>query len=226
MLSASSSINYVWDEFGGRDRNGELSITIKPTPSLTVSTGPSIGRSKAVAQYVSTVADPTAGHTFGNRYVFSDLDQTSVSLVSRVNWIASPRMSLQVYAQPFIAVGDYQSLKELVAPRTFDFRRYGQGDSRLSYAGIDRTYTVDPDADGPAAAFDLVDPSFNFKSLRLNAVFRWEWRLGSTFYFVWAENRVDLSNPGRLSLLRDAGRLVRAPADDILLAKFAYWIGR
>jgi len=40
MLSASSSINYVWDEFGGRDRNGELSITIKPTSSLTVSTGP------------------------------------------------------------------------------------------------------------------------------------------------------------------------------------------
>jgi hypothetical protein len=225
-LSASFSANYAWNEFGGRDRSGEVSITVKPTPSLTVSTGPSISRSNAVAQYVSTVADPTAGHTFGNRYIFSDLDQTSVSLVSRVNWIASSRMSLQVYAQPFIAVGDYRSLKELAAPRTFDFRFYGQGGSRLLYAEIDRSYTVDPDADGPAAAFDLGDPSFNFKSLRLNAVFRWEWRPGSTLYFVWTQNRVDLSNPGRLSLGRDAGMLVRAPADDILLVKFAYWFGR
>jgi len=226
MLSASFSADYRWDEFGGQNRSGEVSVTVKPTPSLTVSTGPSISRSNAVAQYVSTVADPTAGHTFGNRYVFSDLDQTSISLVTRVNWIALPRMSLQVYAQPFIAVGDYQSLKELAAPRTFDFTRYGQAGSRLSYAGIERTYTVDPDADGPAAAFDLADPNFNFKSLRVNAVFRWEWRLGSTLYFVWTQNRVDLSNPGRLSLGRDAGRLVTSPADDILLVKLSYWLGR
>jgi hypothetical protein len=225
-FSASFSANYGWDEAGGGDRSGEISIAIKPIPSLTVSTGPSLDRSNVVAQYVSTIADPTAGHTFGNRYVFSDLDQTSVSLVTRVNWVASPRMSLQVYAQPFIAVGDYQSLKELAAPGTFDFKFYGQEGSRLSYAAINRTYTVDPDAEGPAAAFDLGDPGFNFKSLRLNAVFRWEWRLGSTLYLVWIQDRVDLSNPGRLSLGRDAGRLVKAPADDILLVKFAYWIGR
>ena len=226
ILSASFSANYEWNEAGGRERGGEVSITLKPTSSLTVSTGPNINRSNSVAQYVSTVADTTAGHTFGNRYIFSDLDQTNVSLVTRVNWIASPRMSLQVYAQPFIAVGDYQTLKELAAPRTFDFRFYGHGGSRLFYSDIDRTYTVDPDADGPAAAFDLADPSFNFKSLRLNAVFRWEWRPGSTLFFVWTQNRVDLSNPGHLSLGRDSRRLVTAPADDILLVKFAYWFGR
>ena len=64
------------------------------------------------------------------------------------------------------------------------------------------------------------------ESVDVNAVFRWEWRLGSTLYFVWTQNRVDLSNPGRLSLGRDSRRLVTAPADDILLVKFAYWFGR
>jgi hypothetical protein len=225
-LSASFSANYSWDEFGGRDPSGEVSITLKPTSAITISTGPSVSRSYVVAQYVGAVLDLAAASTFGTRYVFSDLDQATVSLVSRVNWIASPRMSLQVYAQPFIAVGDYWSLKELAAPRTFDFRRYGDGATGLAYSAFDRTYTLDPDGDGPAAAFDIADPSFNFTSLRVNAVFRWEWRLGSTLYVVWTENRAGHSTARRLALGREVRRLVSSPSDDILLVKLAYWFGR
>jgi len=60
----------------------------------------------------------------------------------------------------------------------------------------------------------------------VNAIFRWEWRLGSTLYLVWTENRQDLSNPGVFSPRRDVASLFTAHPDDIFLVRFAYWFTR
>ena len=225
-VSGSLFGSYGWNELGDWNANGNLSFTFKPLPSLTITTGPDVRRSIEIAQYVETVSDPTATHTFGSRYLFSDLDQSEVSMVTRVNWIFTANTSLEIYAQPLISVGDYWSLKEFVRPGGFEFRPYGSADTQLDYLDEGREYLVDPDGSGPASSFSVEDPSFNFKSLRLNAVFRWEWRLGSTLHLVWTQNRVDTSNPGQLSTGRDIGRLLKAPSDDIFLVKFAFRFGR
>jgi hypothetical protein len=128
--------------------------------------------------------------------------------------------------QPFVSVGDYFDFKEFARPNTFNFSRYGR---EIGEIAIDsqRQYTVDPDgAAGPAGSFSFSDPDFNFKSLRMNAIFRWEWRLGSTLYFVWQENRQDLSNPGKLSPGRDMARVFSARPDDVFLVRLAYWVSR
>jgi hypothetical protein len=203
----------------------EIWSTFKPKPSLSISLGPLFNRSRGNAQYVRSVTDETATSTYGSRYVFADIDQTSVSLTTRVNWILSPKMSLQVYMQPLISVGDYWDFKELAQPDTYSFSRYGQEVGEIS-VDSNRQHTVDPDLAGPAQPFTFRDPDFNFKSLRVNAIFRWEWRLGSTLYFVWQENRQDLSNPGTLSPRRDVGRLFSAAPDDVFLVRLAYWISR
>ena len=44
---------------------------------------------------------------------------------TRLSWILSPRMSLQLYAQPLVSAGAYTDFKELARPRSYDFRRYG-----------------------------------------------------------------------------------------------------
>jgi hypothetical protein len=205
--------------------NWNFSVNYKPTSSITVSTGPSVDRSRGNAQYVKTVSDETATHTYGSRYVFADIDQFAVSLTTRVNWILGPKMSLQVYAQPLISVGRYWDFKELAQPKTFSFSRYAHEIGEIS-VDADRHYTVDPDGNGPAQPFTFDDPSFNFKSLRVNAIFRWEWRLGSTLYFVWTENRQDLSNPGTFSAGHDIARLFTAHPNDIFLVRMAYWFSR
>jgi hypothetical protein len=222
VLSISTNGQYAWNEFGGWGASGSLSFNVKPSSALTVSAGPNFSRSHALAQYVRTVEDDTALATFGGRYVFSDLDQTQLSLPVRVNWILSPKMSLQMYAQPLLAVGDYWNFKELALPRTFTFNRYGPG--VLSYDASNRRYTVDPDGTGSTFAFR--DPDFNFKSLRMNSVFRWEWRPGSTLFLVWTQSREDFERPGVFELGRDAGSLFRAPADDVFMVKLAYWFSR
>jgi hypothetical protein len=98
--------------------------------------------------------------------------------------------------------------------------------SSLSHDPLARTYTVDPDALGPSSAFTFDDPDFNFKSLSVNAIFRWEFRPGSTMYAVWTQQRQDDGFPGDFRAGRDLARLFSASADDVFLVKLTYWIGR
>jgi hypothetical protein len=106
--------------------------------------------------------------------------------------------------QPLLAAGKYSAFQVLAAPRTFDFSQFA-------------------DADG---LFVFDNPDFNLKSLRVNAVFRWEFTPGSTLYGVWTQQREDHSHPGELRFRRDAATVFSAPADDVFLIKMTYWIGR
>jgi hypothetical protein len=191
--------SYSWDEYGNDGFDAALSLQIKPASSLQISAGPALSRSHSPAQYVRTDPDDRAAPTYGYRYTFSDLDQTQFSMSTRATWVISPRMSLQFYSQPLLAAGDYWNFKALATPRSFDF--YGV-------------------ADPPG------NPDFNFKSLKVNAVFRWEWRLGSTLYVVWTDQREDSRYPGEFRFGRDARALFRARADDVFLVKLSYWISR
>ncbi len=217
---ASRSVN----EAGGRTLSASLTLSFKPSSMLTISTGPDWSRSRTIAQYVRTVEDSAATATYGERDVFGLLDQTQLTLTTRVNVILSPKVSLQVFMQPLLATGAYGGFKELAAPRTYDFFEYGRDGGTIA-SGADG-YVVDPDAGGPAPEFTFENPDFNFKSLRLNAVFRWELKPGTNVYAVWTRQQVDQSNPGDFSLGRDAAALFGAPGDDVVLVKFAYWIGR
>ena len=69
-------------------------------------------------------------------------------------------------------------------------------------------------------------PDFNVKSLRVNAVLRWEFRPGSAAYAVWTQRRRDGGYPGQFAFGRDIGNLLNAPADDVLMLKLAWWLGR
>jgi hypothetical protein len=219
--------NYDTSSAGGFASRVELSFDIKPLSSLTISFGPEVSRSHAIAQYVRSVNDPTATATYGGRYVFGDLDQTEVSGTTRVNWMFSPRASLQVYMQPLVSTGRYWNFKQLAAPRTFEFQRYGVDVGTITHDAAERAYLVDPDGAGPARPFGFANPDFNYKSLRVNAVFRWEWRLGSTLYVVWTQNREDEANPSDgFALRRSISSLFGARGDNVFAIKVAYWLTR
>jgi hypothetical protein len=86
---------------------------------------------------------------------------------------------------------------------------------------------VDPDAAGPAAPFTFDNPSFNRRSLRGNAVYRWEYRPGSTLYVVWTQSRDDeLRYVGNFELDRDRAALFATKPDNIFLVKVNWWLGR
>jgi hypothetical protein len=205
--------------------SSNVNVNYKPTPSITISSGPGFDRSRGNAQYVTSQADSTATRTYRNRYVFSEIDQFDVNLTTRVNWILSPKMSLQLFTQPLISIGRYWDFKEFAQPNTFSFFRYGHDIGQVSFDPSSSQYTINPDNTGQAAQITFSDPNFNLKSLRVNAIFRWEWHLGSTLYLVWTENRQDHSNPGYYSTSHDVAHLFGHP-DDVFLARIAYWFSK
>jgi Domain of unknown function (DUF5916)/Carbohydrate family 9 binding domain-like len=207
-----------------RSVGGELGL--KPWAALTLTAAPAFMRVHNVAQYLATVPDPAATATFGSRYVFGGLDQTELSIPLRVNLVLSPKLSLQLYTQALLSAGDYPAIKEFAAPRTYDFPAYGTDVGTLAREPGGAAFVIDPDGAGPAAPFRLADPDFNVKSLRANAVLRWEFRLGSTMYLVWTQRRQDPAHPGDFSFGRDARDLLRASPDDVFMVKVAWWLGR
>jgi hypothetical protein len=218
------SFGYSWNARGGWGIMPSLGITVRPTSALEVSLDPSYQRTSAVAQYVTAVADDLADHTYGSRYVFSNLDQTVFSLDTRVSWTFTPRLSLQLYMQPFLAKGDYAGFKELNAPRSWDWAVYGKDRGTLTPVG--GGYEVDPDGDGQAETFRFRNPDFNVRSLRGNAVLRWEYRPGSTVYLVWQQRRFGTASYGETQLLDDAPELWNIPPENVFALKVSYWWGR
>jgi len=67
------------------------------------------------------------------------------------------------------------------------------------------------------------NPNFNFKSLRGNAVLRWEYMPGSTLYLVWTQTRDDFERIGDFNLGNSIHRLAQANAKNIFVVKFTYW---
>jgi Domain of unknown function (DUF5916)/Carbohydrate family 9 binding domain-like len=223
-LRLSVDNGYDRNTAGAWSLNSSINLRYIPSSSLEISSGPSLNLNYNLAQYVDRIADPVAAATYGARYLFATLDQRQFSLQTRVNYVLSPKMSLQVYLQPLVSVGDYGEFKEFAQPRTFDFTRYGIDRGAISYRPAAKQYTVDPGDGGAPFTFD--NPDFNFKSLRLNAIFRWEWKPGSTMYVVWTEQREDTTHPGEFAFRRDFRATFGAPADDVLMFKIAYWFQR
>jgi hypothetical protein len=213
-------------EFGSGSRLFAATLNARPWTALTLSLAPSLLKARTVAQYLATVADPTAAATFGRRYVFGGLDQTEVAVPLRVNLVLAPKLSVQLYTQALLSSGDYPAIKELAAPRTYDFPTYGVDVGSIQAEPGGKSYLIDPDGAGAASPFRLPIPDFNLKSLRVNAVLRWEFRPGSAAYVVWTQRRQDGANPGELSFGRDLGDLLGAPPDDVFMVKVAWWLGR
>lgn len=222
-VSFSGNTSWNLSRLSGHTWNGGVTINIKPSPMFTIQTGPQWTRATTNHQYVASLVDAGDTATYGSRYVFGALAQTQLSLTTRVNAILTPKVSVQVFMQPLLAAGDYTRLNELARPRTYDFTPLAA--SALAYDSAASTYSLAPD-DPAAAPLTFSDPNFNFKSLKINSVFRWELKPGSTFYAVWTRQQVDTANPGDFALGRDAGALFHAQGNDVFLVKMAYWIGR
>jgi len=215
---------------GTRSVNFGPGVALKPASNVFVSLTPSFGWDENSAQYVTPHPDPTATAFYGTRYVFAYLKSRTWSLDTRINWTFTPELTLQLYAQPYFSTGNYTSFREFAAPRTAEKVIYGKDVGSIAFTpgtgGAPGTYRVDPDGTGPAAPFVFTDPDFAYRSLIGNAVVRWEYRPGSTVYFVWTQNRSGADAVGTFDFARDRAELFRDRPTNIFQVKANFWIGR
>lgn len=217
---------YGWSTDGGRFVGLSLGVTVKPASNISLSLSPGYSRNQGTSQFVTSLDDPTNVSFFGRRYVFADLDQKTFSMTTRLNWTFTPTMSLELFMQPFISSNDFSNFKEFAAPRQVDKLVYGRdiGSVQTVGSGENREFLIDPDGGGPAEQFTIQNQDFNFRSLRGNLVFRWEYIPGSTLFFVWTQDRNAFERVGSFDFGRDSGALFDSPADNVFLIKATYWM--
>jgi hypothetical protein len=137
-----------------------------------------------------------------------------------------------MFAQPFLASGKYSSFKEFAEVRSRRMNVFGRDNGSTIAEDTDPQtgaltgYTIDPDGAGVAAPFSIDNPDFNFRSLRGTGVLRWEYRPGSTLYFVWTQERNGSDQFGNFDFNRDRSALFRDRPTNVFQIKGTYWIGR
>ncbi|MGE5431373.1 MAG: DUF5916 domain-containing protein [Syntrophomonadaceae bacterium] len=218
----SNAYDYYGREDGSGNWDANVELQWRPGANFSLSVSPQIAGQIAQLQWVDAYDDPAAAATYGRRYVFAKMDQMTFSAGIRLNWIFTPQLSLQLYMQPLISSGDYTGFKSLAKSGSMDYDKYGTGSSTITKNG--KEYTVDADgALNPAQAYTFDDPNFNYKSLRGNAVLRWEYMPGSILYFVWTQSRSDSEEEGQFNFGRSFSQLVNTRADNVFMVKFTYW---
>ena len=181
----------------------EPTVTLRVSPQLQLSLDVTGSRNSDNGQWIGNFKDSTTGAT---HYAFAHLQQTTVATAFRVSYLVTPELSLQVYAQPFVSNGTYDDPRELSAnPRA---KRYD--DRYVSFAA-------------PAGALS----GFSDKEFRSNTVVRWEYRPGSTLFFVWTQGRQryddTFDSRGWSNNYRD---LFGIRPDNTFLVKMSYWLSR
>ncbi|HET7249727.1 MAG TPA: DUF5916 domain-containing protein [Gemmatimonadales bacterium] len=203
VVSPSVWMNY-WHGDGGRSTflNVQPGADFRIANRWTASAGVNFTRNKSDNQWFGNFADPvTPGVT---HYTFAHLEQRTMSLLLRVNYTASPTLTLQIYASPFVSKGIYSNVRELNDPRA------------RNYADRFRPY-------GDTTALQN-NPGFDVKFFNSNTVLRWEYQPGSTLYLVWTQGRDDFDGVlGSRSFSGDFRQLFRAPANNTFLIKVSHW---
>jgi hypothetical protein len=191
----SISANGSTSEDGSYDREVNPSIKWRPMSNLGIQGGPDLYRGHTDSQFIENVA-PSA--TTGSR--FGELEQTQLSMNLRADYAATPNLSVQFYLQPLVSTLRFHDLKELARSRSYDF------------------VPVALMSDGRK----VETRSGTFNSLRGNFVVRWEYRPGSSAYFVWTQERADADGASDFDASHSYHVVSRAPANNVFLVKVAH----
>jgi len=193
-------------------------ITVRPGPRWQFSIFPNYLRVNDTQQYVATRTGGPAA-TFGNRYIFATIEQSTLLAQFRLAYAFTPDLTLELYAEPFASSGRYRDFGELAAPRTREMRRYGTDGTTIE-TDADGNQTVTADGE----TFTLSNGDFLVRSFRSNAVLRWEWRPGSTLFLVWQQDRFSDEVSRSLVGPRELWDAFGAAGNNILMVKASYWL--
>jgi hypothetical protein len=182
------------DEEGGWNTRIGPNLSFQPSTRLQAAVSTSFNTGRTTAQWISNrdvTGDGVIDHVYGT------LRRNVLDVTGRATYAFSRDLTLQVFLQPFVAVGEYSDIRRLARPRSFDFES-----AALSF-----------------------NPDFNTKSLRGNVVLRWEYLRGSTIFLVWNLSTADSSRPGVFSAFRDLADAFGADGTHVFMIKMTYWLG-
>ena len=192
-------------ENGAFATSAQGGVIMHAARQLDIELLPQVTWSEGEFRYARQVVDAA-------NYYFGKLTAKSASATLRASYTFTPQLTLQAYAQAFLALGHFDDFRQVPNPNPLLATR------------------VTLDALAPAPAMAVVPPSpadFQDAALNVNVVFRWEYRLGSTIYFVYAHSQIPtvpvptmgFMNPTSL----DTHAFSHGGTSDVFLLKFTSW---
>ncbi len=204
----------------GNGRNTEVStgVNLRPMNAFTLSADAFWQHNVDDLQYVATAF---SGGT--PRYLLGRLDQKTLGLTFRANYVLTPDISIQYYGSPFVSSGTYSQFKRATSPRAsaYEDRFHRFGGSELQFLPQQNAYQVYA---GGGTTYTFGNPDFDFRQFRSNLVARWEFKPGTSIFLVWSQDRTDHEILGK-SLPSSLDALRGAPATNVFLVKLSYWLG-
>ena len=212
-LFAGAGYGYTWfGEEGSRMNSLDASVTWLPPKRLSLNLRADVRRRNYHQQYVATLAGSST-----REYIVAGIDQQTVALTFRGEFFLTPELSIQYYASPFYSVGKYDR-----------FRRVNESTAREPERRLEELNPVfEPESNAysfslGSESFRFSNPDFSFMQFRSNLVFRWEYKLGSTLYLVWAHDRSDWT-PEYHPVGDITADLFGIPGNNVWMVKFNYW---
>jgi hypothetical protein len=206
---------YEYSQFGRKGSGMNevaASVTWLPIKRLSLSAQARFNQRNYHQQYVTTIyADPAS------EYIVGWIDHRTTSFTFRGELYLTPELSIQYYGSPYYSVGKYDR-----------FSRVAESTARELEQRLERLNVgYDPDSDTYSYTHDsrefiFGNPDFSFMQFRSNLVFRWEYKLGSTLYLVWAHDRSDWS-PVYHPVNEITGELFGIPGNNVFMVKFNFW---
>jgi hypothetical protein len=226
-LWSSGKGKTTWSSWGGYWENTQDAweywlggrVTFRPGSRWELSLSPRWSHSVNSRQYIDTQSGNNP-LTYNERYIFSYIERSQLRTQLRLNFAFTPDMTLEMYAEPFAASGRYYDFGELSAARSAELRTYGDAPGTSIDEVEDGVYKVTDGQD----SFTFEQSNFNVLSFRSNLVLRWEWKPGSTLFFVWQTNRADDTSEGSVVKPRSMLDSLEAEGANFFAIKLTYWI--
>ncbi|WNG43023.1 carbohydrate binding family 9 domain-containing protein [Archangium minus] len=175
----------------------DLYGTVRPHPALETRLELLLDRTTTAPRFIEDLGD--------NRFLLSPLLSDTLSLTLRQQWVVTPRLTLQAYAQLFTAYGTYGT--------------YYEGMSDVRHSPIRFASLVPVEHENTDDFHDV--------GLNLNVVLRWEYRLGSTLYVVYThgQQRLPVADGVRPPRTLMPHGLLAGAAQDALMLKWSWYWG-
>lgn len=181
---------YAWDEKLKREEAIQVGVNLKPLSWMEWDFATALDRIDRLEAWADTIL--VSGAT---RSIFSDRSTNQVNFTLRGTVTFTRDLTLQVYAQLFMAKGHYENFRQLVG--TSDF--------------------VAPDH------YDR-NPDFNRQFFNTNIVLRWEYLPGSTLFLVWSQARNGTLGDYSSTFANNIDATFESPPSNVLLLKVSYWL--
>jgi hypothetical protein len=187
--------------FSGFNFSLEGGLLARALPQLDIELLPTIRYTFGEPRYIGAGA-------LAGQYLFGKQDARAIGLTVRATYTFTPRISLDAYAQLFLASEHYADIS------SFESNPNGK-------RAVIRLSDLHP-----YATPTTTNPDVEEAALNANVVLRWEFLLGSTLFVVYSHSQSPNLTlmPGETGGL-SFGALTRAPSADTVLIKLSYWIG-